>query len=232
MLCRYGGTRRYVRGLRVVLADGRSTALGRRTIKGVAGLSLTELFVGSEGTFGVITEATVALDSPAGDPFTLAATFPDSISAGRAVASVRARGITPSLFELMDRTVLRAVEKVARMGLDEAGALLIAQSDSGAAGAEELREIAAVIGEVERIADRDGLTIGVVGHAGDGNLHPTVVVDPSDPGSRAAAHRAFDEIAAFALTMGGTVTGEHGNGLLKVGLLEQELDPVAAELQR
>ena len=72
----------------------------------------------------------------------------------------------------------------------------------------------------------------MVGHAGDGNLHPTVIVDPNDPESLAAAHLAFEEIATFALRHGGTVTGEHGVGLLKVGLLEQELEPVAAELQR
>jgi len=95
-----------------------------------------------------------------------------------------------------------------------------------------LSQLAAVIDEVERVAARRGLTIGVVGHAGDGNLHPTVIVDPRDPASPAAAHEAFDEIADYALSLGGTVTGEHGIGLLKVGLLERELDPVAARLHR
>lgn len=282
---KYGVTRRFVRALRVVLADGRATSVGRRTIKGVAGLSLTELFIGSEGTLGVITEATVALEPESAAPLTLAATFPDAAAAGRAVAAVRAEGVVPSLFELIDRTVLGAIEAHARMGLGDAGALLIAQSDAGHEAPAELRRIAeactsagaldvvvaddqvesdqlvqarrlaypalealgpclvddvavpvsalaTVIDHVEKVAASHGLTIGVVGHAGDGNLHPTVVVDPNDPESLVAAHRAFDEIAEFALTLGGTVTGEHGIGLLKVGLLERELDPVAAELQR
>ncbi|RBM22266.1 FAD-binding oxidoreductase [Prauserella sp. PE36] len=282
---KYGVTRRFVRALRVVLADGRAAAVGRKTIKGVAGLSLAELFIGSEGTLGVITEATVALEPETDTPLTLAATFPDAASAGRAVTAVRAAGVVPSLFELLDRTVLRAIDKHARMGLGDAGALLIAQSDTGPHATAELRTIAGachaagaidvvaaedeaeseqlvqarrlaypalealgsplvddvavplsalarVIDHVESVAAARGLTIGVVGHAGDGNLHPTVIVDPNDPTTLASAHHAFEEIATHALGLGGTVTGEHGVGLLKVGLLEQELDPVAAELQR
>jgi glycolate oxidase len=281
---KYGVTQRFVRGLRVVLPDGRATFLGRKTVKGVAGLNLTELFVGSEGTLGVITEATVALDPVTARPLTMAASFIDAASAGRAVTAVRAAGITPSLFELMDRTVLRAIEKFARMGIDDsAGALLLAQSDAGTTAAEELSQIAKLcesvggfdvvvaddqqeadqliaarrlsypalealgspivddvcvpisrladmIDYVESVAAELSLVIGVVGHAGDGNLHPTVIVD--NPDDMDLAHVAIDRIAEHALALGGTVTGEHGIGLLKVGLLEKELDPVAAQLQR
>ncbi|RRQ25006.1 FAD-binding protein [Rhodococcus sp. Eu-32] len=282
---KYGVTQRFVRGLRVVLPDGRAAALGRKTVKGVAGLNLTELFIGSEGTLGIITEATVSLDPTPPTPLTMAASFPDATAAGRAVASIRAAGITPSLLELMDRTVLRALEKHARMGIDDAaGALLIAQSDTGHAAAHELEDMAArcadaggfdivvaddeheaeqlvafrrlsypaletmgsplvddvcvpisalaeMIDYIEESAAKLGVTIGVVGHAGDGNLHPTVIVDPTRPETLDLAHRAFDDIADKALQLGGTITGEHGVGLLKVDLLSRELDPIAAELQ-
>ncbi|PBC47450.1 FAD-binding oxidoreductase [Rhodococcus sp. ACPA1] len=283
---KYGVTQRFVRGLRVILPDGRSTSLGRRTVKGVAGLNLTELFIGSEGTLGIITEATVGLDPQGAPGLTMAASFADATAAGRAVTAVRKAGITPSLLELIDRTVLRAVDSFARMGIDHtAGALLIAQSDAGSAAPTELAAIADLCSDAggfdvvvaddeqeaeqliaarrlaypaleslgspliddvcvpisalaemidftEQVADESGLVIGVVGHAGDGNLHPTVVVDPGDPGSVEAAHHAIDRIAERALELGGTITGEHGVGLLKVGLLERELDPVAAQLQR
>ncbi|MFC8042212.1 FAD-binding oxidoreductase [Nocardia sp. NPDC057353] len=85
---------------------------------------------------------------------------------------------------------------------------------------------------VERIAADSGLTIGVFGHAGDGNLHPTIVFDGADPASAAAARRAFDAITAAALELGGTITGEHGVGRLKAGWLTRELDPVNLAVQR
>lgn len=83
------------------------------------------------------------------------------------------------------------------------------------------------IGAVEGVADRVGLTIGVFGHAGDGNLHPTIIYDEQDPASREAAMTAFDDMTRTALELGGTITGEHGVGRLKHGWLARELDDVA-----
>ncbi|ANH40260.1 putative FAD-linked oxidoreductase [Nocardioides dokdonensis FR1436] len=85
---------------------------------------------------------------------------------------------------------------------------------------------------VERIAAAESLTIGVFGHAGDGNMHPTIVHDAADPASVAAAARAFDAITALALDLGGTITGEHGVGRLKRDWLARELDPGAMALSR
>ena len=89
-----------------------------------------------------------------------------------------------------------------------------------------------LIGRIEEIAAEEALTIGVFGHAGDGNMHPTVIYDGADPASRAAALRAFDAITAAALELGGTITGEHGVGRLKADWLTTELDPTAADLHR
>jgi glycolate oxidase len=94
------------------------------------------------------------------------------------------------------------------------------------------RSIVSLVEGIERVASDVGLTIGVFGHAGDGNMHPTIVFDRHDEASLAAAHRAFDAITALALELGGTITGEHGVGRLKSGWLARELDPVALDAHR
>ena len=127
---KYGVTTDYVLGLDVVLADGTLVRLGGKRIKDVAGLSLLKLFVGSEGTLGVITRAILRL-LPAQPPrSTLVATFPSVDAAARAVVACRHR-LRPSLMELMDRASVNAVEDYKPMGLDRAaGALLLCQSDA------------------------------------------------------------------------------------------------------
>src|SRR5690606_6869580 len=134
---KYGVTADFVRGLEVVLAGGEVLRTGRRTIKGVAGYDLTRLFVGSEGTLGVITQATLALRPPGEEPRTVAALFPSLAAAGEAVAAIVADGQVPSLLEFMDQTSLRAANAHRPMGLPEhAAAMLIAQSDSNRAEAD------------------------------------------------------------------------------------------------
>ncbi|HEU5085290.1 MAG TPA: FAD-linked oxidase C-terminal domain-containing protein [Acidimicrobiales bacterium] len=128
---KYGVTTDYVLGLEVVLADGTVTRLGGRTIKDVAGLDLKRLFVGSEGTLGVITEATLRLRPAPPPAATVVATFADVVDAGRAVSAVMA-SLRPSALELMDHAAVNAVEAVKPMGLDTSmGALLLGQSDAG-----------------------------------------------------------------------------------------------------
>ncbi len=92
--------------------------------------------------------------------------------------------------------------------------------------------VVALLEGVERVATAEALTIGVFGHAGDGNMHPTIVHDTTDPASVAAASRAFDAITALALDLGGTITGEHGVGRLKRDWLARELDPGAVAMSR
>ena len=142
---KYGVTTDYVLGLDVVLADGTLVTLGGKRIKDVAGLSLLKLFVGSEGTLGVVTRAILRLVPAQGPCSTLVAGFASVEAAARAVVDVR-RTMRPSMLEFMDQTSINAVEDYLSMGLDrEAGALLVAQSDS--AGESRSAEVA----EMERI---------------------------------------------------------------------------------
>ncbi len=136
---KYGVTTDYVLGLDVVLADGTLVVLGGKRVKDVAGLSLLKLFVGSEGTLGVVTRATLRL-LPAQPPAaTLVATFPTVAAAAAAVIEL-GRTTRASMVELMDQASVNAVEDFRPMGLDrDAGALLVIQSDApGAARAEEI----------------------------------------------------------------------------------------------
>ncbi|MFE5629697.1 FAD-binding oxidoreductase [Streptomyces sp. NPDC056543] len=128
---KYGVTAEYVLGLDVVLADGRLLSTGRRTAKGVAGYDLTRLFVGSEGSLGIIVGATLALRPQPPQQLALAAEFPSSAAACEAVCAIMERGHTPSLLELMDGTTIRAVNKMANMGLpNTTEALLLCAFDT------------------------------------------------------------------------------------------------------
>ncbi|MBT2409994.1 FAD-binding protein [Streptomyces sp. ISL-12] len=283
---KYGVTAEYVLGLDVVLADGRLLRTGRRTAKGVAGYDLTRLFVGSEGSLGIVVRAVLALRPKPPAQLVLAAEFASAGAACDAVCRIMEGGHVPSLLELMDRTTVKAVNDLARMGLPETTeALLLAAFDtpdaagdlaavgalceaSGAAqvvpaddAAESelllqarrlsLTALEAVKGTtmiddvcvprsrlgdlldgVERIAGKHRLSIGVCAHAGDGNTHPTVCFDAADPDESRRARASFDEIMALGLELGGTITGEHGVGVLKKEWLARELGPVGLEMQR
>jgi glycolate oxidase len=283
---KYGVTAEYVLGLDVVLADGRLLRTGRRTAKGVAGYDLTRLFVGSEGSLGIVVQAVLALRPEPPQQLALAAEFPTSAAACAAVCEIMARGHAPSLLELMDRTTLRAVNRMARMGLPESTeALLLAAFDTPdpaadlaavgalctAAGATQVvpaddpaeselllkarrmalpaleavgsatmiddvcvprSGLAAMLDGTAAIAEKHDLTIGVCAHAGDGNTHPVVCFDAADPDESRRARESFDEIMALGLELGGTITGEHGVGLLKKDWLARELGPVGVEMQR
>ncbi len=283
---KYGVTTDYVLGMRVVLADGTALRLGGPRLKDVAGLSLTELFVGSEGILGVITELTLRL-LPAPDPSsTLVAVFGTVEAAAHTVLAITAR-TRPSMIELMDNASINAVEDLLHMDLDQtAGALLLARSDAPAPlaaqeiatmhracaehGATEvfstddetegdafiaarrathralerlgdllledvgvpLPKLPALLKGVRDIAEENRVLIATVAHAGDGNTHPTIVYDTTDPGSAARAHTAFEQIMALALDLGGTITGEHGVGRLKEPWLHRQLGPDAMALTR
>ena len=141
---KYGVTTDYVLGLDVVLADGTLVTLGGKRIKDVAGLSLVKLFVGSEGTLGIVTRAILRLVPQPLPPATLVASFASVVAAAEAVVAVR-RTLRPSMMELMDHASVNAVEDYAPRGLDRsAGALLVVQSDApGDARAAEIATVEA-----------------------------------------------------------------------------------------
>jgi glycolate oxidase len=137
---KYGQTRESVVSLEVVLADGTVLRTGGRTVKDVAGYALAHLFVGSGGTLGIITEATLRLRPLPPPRSTLLAFFPTLDGAGAAVAAIMAGGLGPVTLELLDQATIRAVEDWHHLGLDrEAAAVLMVESDlPGEAAAAEL----------------------------------------------------------------------------------------------
>jgi glycolate oxidase len=145
---KYGVTTDYILGLQVVLADGTAVRLGGPRLKDVAGLSLTKLFVGSEGTLGVVTEATLRLLPPQHSPCTVVATFDSVEAASNSVVKITGR-IRPSMLEFMDSVAINAVEDKLKMGLDRnAAAMMVAASDDrGAAGADDAEFMARVFTE-------------------------------------------------------------------------------------
>lgn len=145
---KYGVTTDYVLGLQVVLADGTAVRLGGPRLKDAAGLSLTKLFVGSEGTLGVITEVTLRLLPQQHTASTVVATFDSVEAAAGSVVAITGK-IRPSMLEFMDSVSINAVEDKLKMGLDRgAAAMMVAASDDrGAAGKQDAEFMAKVFTE-------------------------------------------------------------------------------------
>ena len=275
---KYGVTRDSVLGMDIVLADGTLLSTGRRTVKGVTGYDLTSLFVGSEGTLGVVVGATVRLRPAPPSTATVAAYFDSVTAAAEASIAVSAAGIQPSVAELLDSVTLTA------LGLrDRGAALLLLQADGYGAHAEaeaiatavsplamdialaddplvadELiaarrlalpaleklgrvliediavprSRLAQAVESISEIAVRHGVTVATLAHAGDGNLHPIFVIDRAEPAIPDTVWAAAEEIFRLALSLGGTLTGEHGVGLLKRQWLADELGPAGVAVQR
>ncbi|RJR28883.1 MAG: FAD-binding protein [Desulfobacteraceae bacterium] len=126
---KYGTTRDYVLGLQVVLPDGRIMRTGSRTMKCVSGYDLTKLFVGSEGTLGVITEIILKINPRPTTASTAMASFDDLEDAGRAVTEIMKSGILPSVMEILGRETLLAINRNSDLKLPEVDAMLLAETD-------------------------------------------------------------------------------------------------------
>ena len=283
---RYGEVRDWVLALEVVLADGRVVRTGSRAAKTSSGYNLTELFVGSEGTLGVITEATLEL---AGIPEQIwggRASFESLGDASAAISDAIQSGIDVAKIELIDTLsaqivnahlgtdlpeqpmvflefhanhgVEREVEfcrsifeshGVERFEVGESGPEMAALWEAREKLAEALEpfreefvplapgdvtvpisEYAPLVEYVSELATAYDLLIPCFGHAGDGNVHYSILVDPNDEEHVERGTNANDAIVARAIDVGGTSTGEHGIGLGKQGYLLDEHGGEGVEL--
>jgi glycolate oxidase len=285
---KYGVTKHYVMGMEVVLANGAKVRFGGKTVKNVTAYDFSSLFVGSEGTLGMMTELTVKLIPAPKYHRTMTAVFKTLEDAGNTVAGIIKAQVIPATLEIMDQMTLRTVENFVKAGLPtDAKALLLIEVDGMS---EDLvaREAAAV-GDVvngnhgelktaandsernqlwaarraalpalaslnntvvledatvprtritdmlvacEAIGKKYGLTLGTFGHAGDGNLHPTILCDKNNAEEMARMHRAVEEIFDAALGFGGTLSGEHGIGIAKMKFLGNEIGQSGLDLMK
>jgi glycolate oxidase len=280
---KYGVTVHHVEAVTSVLAGGdllRLSATG-------PGPDLLGVMIGSEGTLGIVTEATVRLQPRPAVTRTLLAVFDRTEDAVEAVSATIAAGLVPAAIEYFDRRMAEIVEAYQPSGYPtDADALLLMDCDGTAdevahdlprveailrRSAREVRRaddeatrsalwqgrllaavaltsggrrvyfgditvsrecLPAINRAIEDAAARHGLTIVNVGHIGDGNFHPTVILRPDDPAQLAAAKAADDEIVSAALELGGTITGEHGVGSAKRHQMHRRFTPAEIAAMR
>ncbi len=285
---KYGITRDYVMGMEVVLANGDVVWLGSKCVKDVAGYSMKDVFIGSEGTLGIITKVLLKLVPKPAARRTLLATFGKMSEAADTVSAIIAARIIPCTLEFLDRVTINCVEDYAKVGLPRnAEAILLMESDGHPAVVEEQAammeklarqcgadsvvvardaahaaqlttarrsafaalarvapttiledatvprsELTRMINFIQEVAARHRLRIGIFGHMGDGNLHPTFLTDERNLEEMERVEKAMHEIFAFAVELGGTITGEHGVGLAKKRFLPEALGDASLSLMR
>jgi len=285
---KYGITRDYVMGMKVVLATGEIVWLGNKCVKDVAGYSMKDVFIGSEGTLGIITKVLLKLVPKPAAKKTLLATFAQMEHAADTVSAIIAAKIIPCTLEFLDRITIKCVEDYAKIGLPlDAEAILLMETDghpaavedqaremeaiarkSGAlqvqvaANAEEAARLATarraafsalarvspttiledatvprseltkMIRFIQEVGARHQLRIGTFGHMGDGNLHPTFLTDERNHAEMERVEIAMKEIFDFAISLGGTITGEHGVGLAKKRFLPAAIGEASLGLLR
>jgi glycolate oxidase subunit GlcD len=268
---KYGVTSDHILALEVVLSDGTTARLGS-PLAWPGGPDLVGLFVGSEGTFGVVTEVTVRLTPTPEAVRTFLAIFDSMAAACRTVTEITRAGILPVALEILDRRTVRAVEaSVYAAGYPEnADAVLLIELDGFAAGMDDDEEritriveaqrpiafrsardpvertklwkgrkgafgamgrvdtdlyvldgvvprtaLEATLTRVYEIADRHGVRVSNVFHAGDGNLHPNISYDGRDAEETARVLAAGREMLEACVAAGGSISGEHGIGTEK-----------------
>jgi glycolate oxidase len=286
---KYGTTKDYIIGLEVVLPNGDILRTGSfSSLRGSPGFDLTHLFVGSEGTLGIITKIAVKLIYPAKSRKTFLVMYDSVGKAGIAVAKIIENKIIPSTMEFLDKITINAVEDFTKIGLPrDIEALLLIEVDGepedvetaakileevclsvGARSisiakndAERMRlmearraalpvlarlkpttiledatvprsKVADMLERIHEIQDKYNLMIGSFGHAGDGNLHPTILVDRRNKEEMKKVDMAIKEIFDYCIELGGTLTGEHGIGIVKAPFMEKEFKKEGLSLFR
>jgi D-lactate dehydrogenase (cytochrome) len=285
---KYGVTTNYVTGLDVVLAGGRRVRLGGRALD-YPEYDFAGLLTGSEGTLGIVVEASLRLVRRPPAVRTLMVAFESVESAGEAVSALIARGLAPATLEMMDQKIMRIIEEYAHAGLPtEAGAALIVEVDGYPASvAPQIAEIAAILGEheardlrvaataeqrdaiwygrksaagamsrlapayylvdvtvprsklaaalaqINQICEHADLRVGYVFHAGDGNLHPLILIDdPSNPELLERVLAAGRKTVELCVEYDGSITGEHGVGIEKRDLMPLMYSPAELDAMR
>jgi glycolate oxidase len=281
----YGVTTNHVLGLELVLPDG-SVVLTGGLAPDLPGYDLTGLLTGSEGTMALVTKVGVRLMRRPELVKTCLAIYESNEDAGRTVAEITARAITPVAVEMLDGVMLRMVEEATHAGypMDAAAVLLIelegiretveeqveqVREACMVAGAREFRvartaeerdllwkgrknafgavgrvsptyyvqdgvvprtKIASTLRFIGEVAERYGLTISNIFHAGDGNMHPIILFNPRNEGELEKARAAGEDILRYCIEAGGSITGEHGVGMEKNELMARQFSAETLEL--
>ena len=285
---KYGTTKDYVLGLQVVLPNGEIMRTGTRTMKTSSGYNLTQLFVGAEGTLGVVTEIILKINPLPRAVATAMGVFDDQEKAGRAVSETMASGVIPSILEVMGRRLIQVINEVTDLNLPEVEAILVVETDSFSQadaqaqmevvvetfrrnGAREvsfarnaqeaeklwlarksvhgivtrinntflsedvtvpLSQLPALFRGFNQIGDKYGLQAVTLAHAGDANFHPLFTFDRTDEDESHRVEQAISELFRLAIDLGGSLSGEHGIGLVKAEYMSLEHDPVEMEVMR
>ncbi|MFD1067920.1 FAD-binding oxidoreductase [Oceanobacillus locisalsi] len=275
---KYGVTKDHVLGLEVVTAEGEIIHTGGNTVKNVTGYDMTKLLIGSEGTLGIITEATLRLIPKPADTKTAMIIFDDLYTAGKSISKILTSGVRPSKMEILDQNAVNKVEDYAGLDLPRtAAAILLVEVDGDAdvlmkelqviqqalleigvdnvqiASTKEeeaklwqvrklvspaivesgytkisedatvpLSKIPEMFRKIDEVKQRYNLNIVVFGHAGDGNLHPTINTNMRDADEVSRVEDAVEEIFHYAIELGGTLSGEHGIGTMKKPFFPKE----------
>lgn len=279
---KYGVTRDYVLGVEVALMGGEVLRAGKRTTKGVTGYDVTALLVGSEGTLGVFTEATLRLLPEPREVATILALYKDVHAAGASVTGIVQGGLVPRCIELLDEKTLEAVHAAGNAIDPRAGAMLLIELDGDDTESATMRlgeiigktaldvlvaqdeahrarlwsarkslsyatrklkkhklsedvvvpraSIPALLHAVDEIGQKQGVSHLTYGHAGDGNLHVNFLWDEAE--EEPAVMRAIEALMRATVSMGGTLSGEHGIGLAKAPYLALEQSPGLIDLQK
>lgn len=278
---KYGSTKDYIIGLEVVLADGTVIHTGSDCSKDVTGYNMTQLFVGSEGTLGVITRATIRLIPKPEAKKVMLAYFDTLEDASRAVNDIISNLITPSVIDMIDKNTLKTIEDFYPCGMltDKEAALLIEIDGFKSALNEQYAKITGIcknnnssyvqtadsIEEEEKIwiARRSSfgataklapnvltedvvvprenivplvkgiwkicakyeLKTCIMGHIGDGNIHPNIALDLRNPVERENFEKAKKELFELALSLNGRLSGEHGIGCEKSPFIPMAIEP-------
>lgn len=285
---KYGSTKDYIIDLKVVLADGSTINTGANTAKNSTGYHMSQFFVGSEGTLGIVVEALVKLIPKPESSRVILAYFDKIADAANAVTSILHNKLFPATLDIMDNKTLQTIEQFYPAGLltDKDAALFLevdgylnsldyqqeriielckksnavdfqlsknetdsqriwtARRSAFAACAKLKPNVVAedivvprekipqVIKGVREICDKNNLLVCIMGHVGDGNIHPNIPLDLNNDEDVKNYARAKDEIHQLAIDLGGTLSGEHGIGCEKSKYMTNAVDEVTLEYMK